>query len=205
MQPPKPNELDPEQLEQTIRHYDYGSPLSQSAGNVQYSFVDWTVAPQWDGAHQRLTWGLNKRVMGQARGDSTSGITLVQAVQGNICLVLNVPVLRMTSTQGTQVAQRLQTLADTVVLPPAEGEQAKAATGRDLASLIVGHKPAEVAEFESKVGAALERDRQRRTQAQRDLLWRIGAYLVPFLLILTGGMARYRQRKRQTRDLQNLN
>ena len=77
--------------------------------------------------------------------------------------------------------------------------------GRDLASLIVGHKPAEVAEFESKLGAALERDRQRRAELQRDMLWRIAAYLVPFLLILSGGMARYRQRKRQTRDLQSLN
>ena len=205
LQPPRPNELDPERLEQSIRHYDYGSPLSQSAGGVQYSFVDWTVAPQWDDAHQRLTWGLNKRVMGQARGDSTSGITLVQAVQGNVSLVLNVPVRRMTTTQGAQVAQRLQELADTVVLKPAESEQPATVVGRDLASLIVGNKPAEVAEFESKVGAALERDRQRRAQAQRDLLWRIAAYLVPFLLILTGGMARYRQRKRQTRDLQNLN
>lgn len=205
LQPPKLNELDPERLEQTIRHYDYGSPLSQSAGNVQYTFVDWTVAPQWDDAHQRLIWGLNKRVMGQARGDSTSGITLVQAVQGNISLVLNVPVLRMTTTQGAQVAQRLQALADAVVLPPTESEQAETVIGRDLASLIVGHKPAEVAEFESKLGAALERDRQRRAELQRDMLWRIAAYLVPFLLILSGGMARYRQRKRQTRDLQSLN
>lgn len=91
-----------------------------------------------------MTWGLNKRVMGQA-------------------------------------------LADTVLLPPAEGEQVKAVTGRDRASLIVGHKLAEVAEFESKVGAALARDRQRRSVT---LLWRIAAYLVPFLLILTGRMAR---------------
>ena len=198
-----PNELDPERLEQTIRHYDYGNPLGQREGGVQYTMVDWSVAPQWDNAHQRLTWGLNKRVMGQARGDSTSGITLVQAVQGNISLVLNVPVRRMTSAQGMQVAQRLQALTDTVVLPSAETESPETLIRRDLASLIVGHKPAEVSAFESKVGAALERDRQRRMQAQSDLLWRVMAYLVPFLLILSGGMARHRQRKRQTRESQD--
>ena len=203
LQKPMPNELDPERLEQTIRHYDYGNPLGQREGGVQYTMVDWSVAPQWDNAHQRLTWGLNKRVMGQARGDSTSGITLVQAVQGNISLVLNVPVRRMTSAQGMQVAQRLQALTDTVVLPSAETESPETLIRRDLASLIVGHKPAEVSAFESKVGAALERDRQRRMQAQSDLLWRVMAYLVPFLLILSGGMARHRQRKRQTRESQD--
>lgn len=201
LQPPQLDDLDPEKLAQTIRRYDYGSPLSQREGGVQYTMVDWTVAPQWDKAHQRLTWGLNKSVIGQAKGISPSGVTLVQAMQGNISLVLNVSARRMTATQGSQVAQQLQALTDTAVFAPAEGESPEAVVGRDLASLIVGHKPAEVSEFERKVGAMMERERQKRAEQLRDLLWQVLGYLVPLLLMLFGGMARYRQGKHKARDL----
>ena len=35
----------------------------------------------------------------------------------------------------------------------------------------------------------------------RDLLWQVLGYLVPLLLMLFGGMARYRQGKHKARDL----
>ena len=200
LQRPRGDELDPGRLAQTISLYDHGSPLSPGAEGMQHTTVDWLVAPQWDEARQRLSWGMNKLVLGQAKGSSASGITLVQAVQGNFSLVLNVPVNRMKAAQGMEVAQRLQVLADAAIFAPsASGEEPEAEVPRDLASLIAGHKPVEVAEFETRVGAALERDRQERAERLRYLLWRAAATLVPLLLLLSAGISRHRRRKRGIR------
>ena len=49
-------------------------------------------------------------MLGRPKGNSVSGITLVQTVQGNESLVLNVPVYRMRPAQAAAVMQQLALL-----------------------------------------------------------------------------------------------
>jgi uncharacterized membrane-anchored protein len=191
---PSDQELEPEGLAETIRRYDYGSPLNAGAEGVQSTSVTWLVPPQWGDGHQRLSWGLSKFVLGQPKGNSASGITLVQAVQGNESLVLNVPVYRMRPAQATAVMQQLALLADAAALQPGDGSTPEEVVSeRDAASLITGSKPVELAEFQGRVVQALERDREQRDERTRSLIWRALATITPLLLMLWAGLSRRRQ------------
>lgn len=192
---PSDQELEPEGLADTIRRYDYGSPLDAGAEGVQSTSVTWLLPPQWDDGHQRLSWGLSKLVLGRPKGNSVSGITLVQTVQGNESLVLNVPVYRMRPAQAAAVMQQLALLADAAVLQPGdEPAPEEVVLERDAASLITGGKPVELAEFQERLVQVLERDREQRDERIRSLLWRALATVIPLLLIFWAGLSR---RKRQ--------
>ena len=192
---PSDQELEPEGLADTIRRYDYGSPLDAGAEGVQSTSVTWLLPPQWDDGHQRLSWGLSKLVLGRPKGNSVSGITLVQTVQGNESLVLNVPVYRMRPAQAAAVMQQLALLADAAVLQPGdEPAPEEVVSERDAASLITGGKPVELAEFQERLVQVLERDREQRDERIRSLLWRALATVIPLLLMLWADLSR---RKRQ--------
>lgn len=162
---------------------------------MQSTSVTWLLPPQWDDGHQRLSWGLSKLVLGRPKGNSVSGITLVQTVQGNESLVLNVPVYRMRPAQAAAVMQQLALLADAAVLQPGdEPAPEEVVSERDAASLITGGKPVELAEFQERLVQVLERDREQRDERIRSLLWRALATVIPLLLIFWAGLSR---RKRQ--------
>lgn len=201
---PPPGALDATALADTIRHYAAGSPLKTLSRGAQYTLVTWLVEPQWEPQTRRLLWAMDKSVFGTEAGSVPGGVTLVQAGRTR-SIVFNVAGRYMTKPQAEGIAQRLAELADAAHFDAGEAHadfkpSAGRAELRSAASLVTGHKPAELRQFEQQVGDMLARDEAQRRDRISGLLWQLVPLgLAAAALLAGGGKAVATRRRRKGR------